>query len=130
MIGLNSVSLVGRIATELKPILSKSGKTALSFELAVQSPVVAGGKYHTMFLKVSMFGDVADNTSKYCKKGVVIGVSGKINVRDFINHATGAKIRVYEIIATEASFLPSEPRYVDKQKIDLEDAPDDVDAFA
>ena len=76
---LNQIILVGRLTDT--PILEtlESGKTICNITVAVQrSYKNADGVYETDFINCLLqFGD-AENTCKYCKKGDLIGIKGKL----------------------------------------------------
>lgn len=72
---LNNFVLVGRLVEN--PKLVKEYETII--ELAIPRNVKnADGVYETDYISVILYGGVASNTCKYCKKTDLIGVKGRI----------------------------------------------------
>lgn len=90
---LNQVVLVGRL-TEIK----RENEYTIEIELAVpRSFKNEDGIYDTDYIKCMVNGNVAKNTEEYCKKGDLIGIKGRIQVKDDIMN----------IIAERITFLSS-----------------------
>ena len=93
---LNQVVVVGRITSD--PVVEE-GKGVIT--LAVQrSYKNSEGEYETDFIPCNLFGNIATNTSEYCKKGDIVGVKGRIQSHE-------DKI---EIIAEKVTFLSSKSK--------------------
>ena len=94
---LNQVILVGRLVKDIELKNGENeGKYAI-LELAIpRSFKNSEGCYDTDFVKVKTFGNVAENTSDYCKKGDIIGVKGRIQTEkvddNYIINIMGEKI--------------------------------------
>ena len=67
---MNNVNLLGRISTDLN-IRESNNKKILNFSIAIND-----NKDKASFIPVVAFDSVAENISKYQKKGNQIGVSG------------------------------------------------------
>jgi len=88
---LNQLVLVGRL-TET-PTLENETSTII---LAVQRPYKnENGEYETDFIKCTLIGNVASNTTEYCRKGDMIGVKGRLQSRD----------GQLEVVADKVTFL-------------------------
>lgn len=74
---LNKIILCGRIASDLDNIENNT------IIVAVPRQYKNGeGIYETDMIPVMLFGNAIENTSKYCKKGDICGVNGRIELRD------------------------------------------------
>lgn len=81
---LNNVTLVGRLVAdpELKEV-GKEGKV-VNFTLAVPRGYKnADGEYDTDFIQCNVWNVIAENMSKFCHKGDVIGVQGSIQTSSY-----------------------------------------------
>ena len=100
---LNQIILVGRIANdviETKDI--ETGKKVAYITLAIPRAFKnAEGVYDTDFIDCTLWNSVAENTAKYCKKGDIVGVKGRVECNRENNEN---KIRV---VAEKVTFLSS-----------------------
>ena len=81
---LNQVILVGRITKDVEVRESENGKKRAYITVAVpRSYKNEEGKYDTDFIECILWNDVAENTSKYCKKGDIIGVKGRLQTDNY-----------------------------------------------
>lgn len=95
---LNQIVLVGRIIEDVKIKESESGKKVANVILAVsRSYKNIDGIYETDFIPVIMFQPTAQSVVDYCKKGDVVGVKGRIQMKN-------EKI---QLIAEKVMFLSS-----------------------
>ena len=93
---LNQTVLVGRLTHDLELNELEEGRKVCEITLAVpRSYKNEDGGYDTDFIPCTLFGGVAENTVKYCKKGELIGVKGRVQ-------CTNERI---EIIADRVTFL-------------------------
>ena len=81
---MNQINLLGRIVRD--PILktTSSGKPFCAFTLAVDN--FYNGDKKTQFIPCFVWGQTAENTSKYCKKGKQIMLEGFLTVRQENNN--------------------------------------------
>ena len=97
---MNSVNLVGRITADPELKQTTSGKSVISFSLAVKRPRV---KDTTDFLKIIAWTHTAEYVAKYAHKGDTLAVSGVITDREY--EQNGRKAHSVEIIADEVQVL-------------------------
>lgn len=93
---LNQVILVGRLTKELE-IKGEENKYADITIAVPRSFKNADGEYETDFIDCILYGNVAENTSEYCKKGDILGIKGRIQKTD----------DKMQIIAEKVTFLSS-----------------------
>lgn len=104
---INTVTLVGRLTRDVELRYSKSGNAVANFNLAVNRPFKnANGDREADFINVVQFGKGAELTAQYMKKGSQIGVTGRIQTRNYENNE-GRRVYVTEIVADQVAFLDS-----------------------
>ena len=79
---INNVVLVGRLTRDPELRTTNSGMSVASFTIA--SDDRRGGQKTTIFMAVSVFGKQADVVAKYTKKGVLVGVTGRLTQRKYV----------------------------------------------
>jgi single-strand DNA-binding protein len=115
---------VGRLVAQPEAKESENGKKYLNFTIAVpRSYKNADGEYDTDFLDVVTFGQIADTTAEYCKKGDLVGVKGRIETSVYENEA-GEKKKTTQIIADRITFLSSSKV---KEDENVKESDDDLD---
>ena len=76
-----------------------------SVTLAVNRPFRnQQGELGTDFVQCTLWKKVAENTVQYCRKGSLVGVTGRIHTRSYENQE-GKRIYVTEVIAESVRFL-------------------------
>ena len=76
---LNNITLVGRIVSDLKKEIQENGKAKTVITLAVgRSYKNSNGDYETDFFDCVLFGQIAETTVEYCKKGDLVGIKGRL----------------------------------------------------
>lgn len=104
---MNNVTLVGRITREPELRTIASGQTTTTINVAVNRPFTsANGEREADFINVVVWRKQAENVCKYCTKGSLVGVSGRIQTRTY-DGQDGQKRYVTEVVADNVSFLGS-----------------------
>lgn len=104
---INSVSLTGRITKDLEKHETGKGTSVVNFSLAVdRRRKNANGDREADFISIQAWGLTADLLSKYCSKGSLIGVEGRIQTRNYENNQ-GQRVYVTEVVAENITFLDS-----------------------
>ena len=77
---MNRIVLVGRLTRDPELRKSANDVSVATFTIAVDdySQKDANGQKSTTFLNVVVFRQSADNVQKFCRKGSLVGVDGKI----------------------------------------------------
>lgn len=113
---LNRVILVGRISTDINLRYTPSGAAIANFNIAVNRKYTnQQGEKETDFIPVVVWRGGAENTAKYCKKGSLVAVDGRIQVRHYENQE-GKRVYVTEVVAEDVRFL--EPKRGSNQQQD------------
>lgn len=107
---MNQVVLVGRITEDFKDCKTLSSSGTLIKVAVARSYKNPDGEYETDILPVVLYGTVAENTAKYCKKGDVVGVKGSL-----VLDAYQGKKALY-VRGDKISFLSSSPINEEEEK--------------
>lgn len=120
---VNRIILVGRLTRDPELRRTPNDVAVASFTLAVDDRVKdANGQRVTTFITVTVWNNQADNVAKFCRKGNLVAVDGRIRQRSF-ERRDGTKGSVIEVIADSVQFL--EPKG-DKVIPNEEFIPDEV----
>ena len=104
---INSVSLTGRITKDLEKHQTNKGTSVVNFSLAVdRRRKNANGDREADFIGIQAWGLTADLLCKYCGKGSLIGIEGRIQTRNYENNQ-GQRVYVTEVVAENVTFLDS-----------------------
>jgi len=98
--GVNSVVLIGRLTRDPEHAYTPQGISVCNMGLAVDRMTKRDdGSYETDFFNVTAWRNTADFAARYLQKGRLVRVEGRIQIREYIDQASGAKKKVTEIIA-------------------------------
>ncbi|MDX8344107.1 single-stranded DNA-binding protein [Rossellomorea sp. YZS02] len=104
---INQVTLVGRLTKDPEARKTMEGKSVLSVTIAMKRPFKnQQGQVDADFVLCTIWDRAAENTEKYCRKGSVVGVTGRIQTRYFDNDQ-GKRTYITEVIAENVRFLDS-----------------------
>jgi single-strand DNA-binding protein len=102
---INQVILVGRLTKDPELRYTADGTAVANVTLAVSRNFRnADGMIDTDFVNCTLWRRVAENTANYCRKGSIIGVTGRIQTRNYENQ-DGKRVYVTEVIAESVRFM-------------------------
>lgn len=102
---INQVTIVGRLTRDPELKYTPEGKAVSNVTLAVNRNFKNQvGDYETDFVQCTLWRKTAENTAEYCRKGSLIGVTGRIQTRNYENQE-GKKIYVTEVVAEMVRFV-------------------------
>ncbi|VEF46496.1 single-strand binding protein [Bacillus freudenreichii] len=102
---INQVTLVGRLTKDPELRYTVEGKAVLNITLALNRHYRnAQGEYDADFVLCTLWNKTAENTAKYCNKGSIIGVTGKIQTRNYEDQ-DGKRVYVTEVVADSVKFM-------------------------
>lgn len=102
---INNVVLAGRLTRDPELKYTASGTAVATFTLAVNRNFKsANGESEADFINCVMWRKQAEALANYAKKGVLIGVVGRIQTRNYDNQQ-GQKVYVTEVVAEQFQFL-------------------------
>lgn len=95
----NILICVGRITKNLELRYTTNNKAVVNIPLAINN-----GKDDTTFIDVVVYGNIAEMTHKYCKKGDLIGAQATIKNNNWTDN-NGNKHYDYKFMGYKVSFL-------------------------
>ncbi len=104
---MNKSILVGRLTKDPELRTTVNGVPSVNFTVAVNRPFTnQSGEREADFLNCVAWRKQAENLSKYCNKGSLVGVEGRIQTRSY-DAQDGTKRYVTEVVADSITFLGS-----------------------
>ena len=117
---INRVVLVGRMTKDPELRRTSQGDAVASFTLAVNRNFTSrDGQQQADFINCVVWRKPAENVERYCSKGSLVGVEGRIQTRSYDN-AQGQKVYVVEVVCDSVQFLDTRQQDqapVDQQKV-------------
>lgn len=102
---MNKALLVGRLTRDPELRTTPGGMAVTRFTVAISEPFTnRNGERETNFINCSAFGRQADNISKYCHKGSLVSVEGRIRTGSY-DAQDGTKRYTTEIVCDRVNFL-------------------------
>lgn len=117
---MNKVILIGRICNDIELRYFENEVGVATINVAVPRAFKnAKGEYETDFIKVVLYNQVAEVLNKNCKKGDLIGIDGRIQVR---NYEYEGKPRVdTSVVCEKITLLNNKPKENVKKETKKED---------
>ena len=106
---MNKVQLVGRLTRdpEIRYSQGENATATARFSVAVNRRFKnAEGNYDADFINCVAFGKSAEFVEKYFKKGMAIGLTGRIQTGSYTNK-DGQKIYTTDVVVEETEFVES-----------------------
>ena len=119
---LNQVVVVGRIVRDPQLNQTENGKKVSNITLAVpRNYKNDNGEYDTDFIDATLWTNIAENTCEYCKQGDMVGIRGRLQVRQY-EDKEGKKHNDLELVAERVTFLAQskEKNEIEKNKEEKE----------
>lgn len=118
---MNRIVLVGRLTRDPELRRTNSDSSVASFTLAVYDRMKdANGQKTTTFIGVTVWNQQADNVAKFCRKGSLVGVDGRIRQRTY-ERRDGTKASVIEVIADSITFLEPKSKEIPNEEVPLDE---------
>ena len=113
---MNNVMLVGRLTGDLEIVDYGNEMKRSVVTLAVPRTYKnQDGIYETDFLRCVLWNGIAKKAHDYCKKGDMVCIKGRIQVRNYENE-NKEKRHLTEIIAESIAFVSSTRQKEEKKK--------------
>jgi len=104
---INNVVLVGRITRDPELRYTPQNQAVATFSLAVNRQFKnANGDREADFINCVIWRQQAENLANWAKKGALIGVTGRIQTRNYENQQ-GQRVYVTEVVAESFQLLES-----------------------
>lgn len=106
---MNKCSLVGRLTRdpEIRYTQGENASCVARFSIAVNRRFKnAEGNYEADFINCVAFGRSGEFIEKYFKKGMAIGITGRIQTGSYTNK-DGVKVYTTDVVVEESEFVES-----------------------
>ncbi len=104
---MNNVSLIGRITKDIELKTTDSGMVATAIFIAINNGKNENGEERPAdFPKICVYEKQAQNLAKYCKKGSLVAITGRLKTRTY-EKEDGSKVYETYVIASKILFLDS-----------------------
>ena len=104
---INQVTLVGRLTKDPDLRITQEGISVTNVTVAVNRPFRnQHGEIGADFVQCTLWKRTAENTVQYCRKGSLVGITGRIQTRYYDNQE-GKRVYVTEVVAETVKFLDS-----------------------
>ena len=104
---INNVTLIGRLTKDVELKYTPANQAVAQFTLAVNRTFKnANGERESDFINCVIWRKSAENFANFVKKGALIGITGRIQTRNYEN-AQGQRVYVTEVVAENFQMLES-----------------------
>ena len=104
---MNQTCLIGRLTKDVELKYTPANQAVAQFTLAVNRTFKnANGERESDFINCVIWRQAAENFANFAKKGALIGITGRIQTRNYEN-AQGQRVYVTEVIAENFQMLES-----------------------
>ena len=106
----NVLMIIGRITRDLELRYTTNNKAVVNVPIAINN-----GKDDTTFIDVVLYGNTAETTCKYCKKGDLMGVQAKVQNKNWTDK-DGKNHYDYKFMGYKVTFLSTKKENVEEPK--------------
>ena len=104
---INNVVLIGRLTKDVELKYTPANQAVAQFTLAVNRTFKnANGERESDFINCVIWRQSAENFANWAKKGALIGITGRIQTRNYENQQ-GQRVYITEVIAENFQMLES-----------------------
>ena len=103
---MNQVNLIGRLTKDPEVRYTQNNTPVASYTLAVKRSYAKEGEQDTDFINIISWNKSADFVQKYFKKGMQVGVTGRIQTRNWEDD-NGQKHYATEVVTEKVEFADS-----------------------
>ncbi|MBA4536670.1 single-stranded DNA-binding protein [Bacillus aquiflavi] len=102
---INQVTIVGRLTRDPELKFTAEGIPVTNVTVALDRHYRNQyGEIDTDFVLCTLWKRIAENTAQYCRKGSIVGITGRIQTRNYENDE-GIKVYVTEVVAESVKFM-------------------------
>lgn len=116
---MNTVNLIGRLTKDPELKKTDEGKSICTFNLAIDDTFSKEDRAD--FLRVTVFGNQADNCNKYLRKGFMAGVQGRLR-SDSYTDSEGIRRYPVSVTCDRCQFLQWPEKQTEKSEPSMADA--------
>ena len=115
---INNVVLVGRMTRDAELRYTPQNQAVATFTLAVNRNFKnQSGEREADFINVVIWRQQAENLANWAKKGALIGITGRIQTRNYDNQQ-GQRVYVTEVVADNFQLLESRNKAANQSNMD------------
>lgn len=104
---INNVTLIGRLTKDVELKYTPANQAVAQFTLAVNRTFKnANGERESDFINCVIWRKSAENFANWAKKGALIGITGRIQTRNYENQQ-GQRVYITDVIAENFQMLES-----------------------
>ena len=104
---MNQTCLIGRLTKDVELKYTPANQAVATFTLAVNRTFKnANGERESDFINCVIWRKSAENFANFAKKGALIGITGRIQTRNYENQQ-GQRVYITEVIAENFQMLES-----------------------
>ena len=119
---INNVTLVGRLTKDVELKYTPANQAVAQFTLAVNRTFKnANGERESDFINCVIWRKSAENFANFVKKGALIGITGRIQTRNYENQQ-GQRVYITEVIAENFQMLESRNQQQGQQQAQTQQA--------
>lgn len=112
---LNRVVLVGRMVRDPELRRTGNGTAVTSFTIAMNRNFASqNGERQADFIPCVVWNKAAENTARYCSKGSLVGVEGRLQSRSYQDN-NGNNRTVIEVVCDSVQFLETKSQSSNRQ---------------
>jgi len=112
---INRSVLTGRITKDIELRYTSSNLAVAKFTLAVDRTFKQEGQPDADFIPIVCWRKQAENVAKFCHKGSLVGVDGRIQTGSY-DDKDGKRIYTSEVVADSVAFLDPKQQGNDAQR--------------
>lgn len=101
---INKCILVGRLTRDPELRITNTGNEVTSFTLAMNRNYNSSDGQQADYINCICWNKLANNVEKYCAKGSLVGIEGRLRSRSYEN-SQGQKVYVVEVVCESVQFL-------------------------
>lgn len=121
---INNVVLVGRMTRDAELHYTTQNLAVATFNLAVNRNFKnQSGEREADFINCVIWRQQAENLANWAKKGALIGITGRIQTRNYENQQ-GQRVYVTEVVADSFQLLESRNKSANHSSMDEQMPPD------
>ena len=113
---INNTVLIGRVTKDVELKYTPANQAVAQFTLAVNRTFKnANGERESDFINCVIWRKSAENFANFVKKGALIGITGRIQTRNYENQQ-GQRVYITEVIAENFQMLESRSQQQGQQQ--------------
>ena len=106
---MNRVVLAGRMTKDPELRRTGNGSAVTTFTLALNRNYQSNDGQKADYINCIVWNKTAENVDKYCSKGSLVGIDGRLRSRSY-DDKDGKKVYVVEVVCDSVQFLETKKK--------------------